>query len=133
MHKSQVAFLRLRISQIQKRLVVNCSQGNTEANYGTYQSQDPFAVAVIKYSCVVGHISRTISQTVSFFLGKYSSICFCKVTGAMLNYATGFYQKFSSVYQFYGHQAYIERHLVVAKNCTARPLLTFSCSSFCLL
>ena len=66
-------------------------------------------MAVIKYSCVVGHISRTISQTVSFFLRKYSSVCFCKVTGVMLNHATGFGLEIWSVYQFYGHQAYIER------------------------
>ena len=28
--------------------------------------QDPFVGAVIKYGCVVGHIPRTISQTVFF-------------------------------------------------------------------
>ena len=52
--------------------------------------QDPFAVAVIKYGCVVGHIPRIISQTISFSLGKYGSVGFCKVTGEMLNHATGF-------------------------------------------
>ena len=36
--------------------------------------QDPFAVAVIKFGCVVGYIPKTISQTVSFFLGKYGSV-----------------------------------------------------------
>ena len=30
--------------------------------------QDPFAVTLIKYGCVVGHIPKTISQTVTFFL-----------------------------------------------------------------
>ena len=45
--------------------------------------QDPFAVAVIKYS-------------------------FCKVTGEMLNHTTGFGLE-RSVYQFYGHQACIEK------------------------
>ena len=52
--------------------------------------QDPFAVAVIKYGYIVGHVPRTISQTVSSFLGKYGSVCFYKVTGVMLNHATGF-------------------------------------------
>ena len=33
-------------------------------------SQDPFAVVVIKDGCVVGHVLRTVSRTVSFFLGK---------------------------------------------------------------
>ena len=50
--------------------------------------QDPFTVAVIKYCCVVGH--RTVSRTVSFFLGKDRSISFCEVTGAMVNHAAGF-------------------------------------------
>ena len=32
--------------------------------------QDPFTVVVIKYSCVVGHVPGTVSQTVSFLLRK---------------------------------------------------------------
>ena len=72
--------------------------------------QDPFAVAVIKYGCVMEHIPRTISQTVSLFLlGKYSSVRFCEVTGVILNHATGFDLEIWSVRQFYGHQAYIKR------------------------
>ena len=90
-------------------MVVNCSQKNVRLITELTYPQDPFAVAVIKCSCVEGNIPRTISHTVSFFLGKYGSVCFCKVTGAMLNYATGFGLKISFVYQFYGHQGYIER------------------------
>ena len=41
--------------------------------------QDPFAVAVIKYGCVVGNVSRKVSQTVFFFLGKDGSVGFCEV------------------------------------------------------
>ena len=52
--------------------------------------EDPFAVAVLKYSCVVGHTPRIVSQTVSFFLGKYTSVYFHEVIGAMVNSATGF-------------------------------------------
>ena len=52
--------------------------------------QDPFAVAVIKDSCVVGHILRAVSGTISFFLGKDRSVGFCEVTGAMVNHAAGF-------------------------------------------
>ena len=70
--------------------------------------QDPFAMAVIKYGCVVGNISRTVSQTVSFFLGKYGSVCFCRVIGAMVNHTTGFGQEIPCIYWFYGHPAYIE-------------------------
>ena len=43
---------------------------NTELN----NLQDPFSVAVIKYGCVVRHIPRTNSLTVSFFLGKYGIV-----------------------------------------------------------
>ena len=52
--------------------------------------QDPFAVAVIKDSCVVGHILRAVGGTISFFLGKDRSVGFCEVTGAMVNHAAGF-------------------------------------------
>ena len=41
--------------------------------------QDPFASAVIKYGCVVGQVSRKVSQTVFFFLGKDGSVGFCEV------------------------------------------------------
>ena len=52
--------------------------------------QDPFAVAVIKDGCVVGHVPRTVSRTVSFFLGKDGSVGFCEVTGAMVKRTAGF-------------------------------------------
>ena len=52
--------------------------------------QDLFSVAVIKFGCVVGHVSRTVGRTVSFFLGKDGSVSFCEVTGAMVNHAAGF-------------------------------------------
>ena len=52
--------------------------------------QDPFTVAVIKDGCVVGHVPRTVSRTVSFFRGKDRSVDFCEITGAMGNRATGF-------------------------------------------
>ena len=35
--------------------------------------QDPFAVAVIKDGCVAGHAPRTVSRTISFFLGTGAS------------------------------------------------------------
>ena len=44
--------------------------------------KDLFAVAVIKDSCVVGHVPRAISRTIFFFLGKDRSVGFCEVTGA---------------------------------------------------
>ena len=70
-------------------------------------SQDPFTVAVIKYRCVVGHNSRTINQTVSF--SSESTVVSAFVTGGMLNHTTGFSLEISSLYQYYGHQAYIKR------------------------
>ena len=72
-------------------------------------SQDPFAVAVIKDSCVVGHVPWIVSRTISFFLGKDGSIGFCEVTGAMVNCAAGFDLEIPCVYRFYGRLAYIER------------------------
>ena len=71
--------------------------------------QGPFAVAVIKDSCVVGHVPRTVSQTVSFFLGKDKSVGFCEVTGAMVNRAARFGLEVPCVYLFYGRLANIER------------------------
>ena len=71
--------------------------------------QDPFAVAVIKDGCVGGHVPRTVSRTVSFFLGKDGSVGFCEVTGAMVNRAAGFGLEIPCVYRFYGRLAYIER------------------------
>ena len=67
-------------------------------------------MAVIKYSYVGSGTYFKDNQSDSLlFLGKYS-VWFCTVvTGVMLNHATGFGLKISSVYQFYGHQAYIER------------------------
>ena len=41
--------------------------------------QDSVAVAVIKDGCVVGHVSRTVSQTSAFFLGKDGSVGFCEI------------------------------------------------------
>ena len=67
--------------------------------------QDPFAMAVIKNGCVVGHVPRTVS----FFLGKDGSVGFCEVTGAMVNHATGFVLEIPCVYRLYGCQAYVER------------------------
>ena len=52
--------------------------------------QDPFAVSVIKDSCVVGYIRRTVSRTVSFLLGKDGNAGVCEVTGAIMNHAAGF-------------------------------------------
>ena len=46
--------------------------------------QDPFAVAVIQYVCAVRHVPRTVSWTVSFFLGKGMRVGFHEVTGAMV-------------------------------------------------
>ena len=83
--------------------------GGNEANDGTYQSQDPFAVAVIKDGCVVRHVPSRVSRTVSFSFGKDWSAAFCEVTGAMVNRATGFGQELSRLYRFYACQAYIER------------------------
>lgn len=52
--------------------------------------QDSFAVAIIKDACVVGHVSRTVSRIVSFFLEKDGSVGICEVTGAMVNRGAGF-------------------------------------------
>ena len=71
--------------------------------------QDLFAVAVIKDGCIVGHVPRTVSRTVSFFLGKDGSVGFCEVTGAMVNRAAGFGLEIPCVYRFYGRLAHIER------------------------
>ena len=82
----------------------------------------PFAVAVINYSWVVAHILRTLSQTVANFLGKYTTVCFCKVTGVILNHATGFGLKtFGCLPVLWppGLHRKAEKHFVVAKNCTA--------------
>ena len=62
--------------------------------------QDPFTVAVIKYSCVVEHVPKTISQTVSFLLGGMGASCFCEVTGAMVNHTTGFGLEFHAFTSF---------------------------------
>ena len=64
-------------------------------------------MAVIKDGCVVGHIPRTVSRTVSFFLGKDGSVGFCEVTGAMVNCATGFGLEIPCMYRFYGRKAYM--------------------------
>ena len=72
-------------------------------------SQDPFAVAVIKDGCVVGHVQRTVSPMVSFFLGKDGSVGLCEATGAMVNRAAVFGLDIPCVYRFYGRLAYIER------------------------
>ena len=66
-------------------------------------------MAVIKDGCVVGHVRRTVSPMVSFFLGKDGSVGLCEVTGAMVNRAAGFGLEIPCVYRFYGHLAYIER------------------------
>ena len=91
-----------------RQLYAEANYGN-EANYGTYQSQDPFAVAVIKDGRVVRHVPSRVSRTVSFFLGKDGSVAFCEVTGAMVNRAAGFGLEILCVYLFHGRQAYIER------------------------
>ena len=100
--------LTLMVSQIQKRLVANCRR-NAEASMKLTNPQDPFAAAVIKVGCVVGHVPRTVIRRVSFFLGKNGSFSFCEVTGALVNCAAGFGLEISCMHQFYGHQAYIER------------------------
>ena len=70
--------------------------------------QDPFAVAMMKYSCdkirqCSGKHSRDNQSDSLLFPRKYGSICFCEVTGVMINHATGFGLKILCVYCFYGH------------------------------
>ena len=57
---------------------------NAEANYGTYQSSRPLAVAVKEDGCVVGHVPRPVSRTVFFFLVKDRIVGDCEVTRAMV-------------------------------------------------
>ena len=53
----------------------------------------------------------------------------------MINHATGFSLEILSVYQFLrppGLRREAQKHFLVAKNCTAWPLLTWSCNLSCL-
>ena len=43
--------------------------------------RDPYAVAVMKASTIVGHVPRRISAAASLFLQKDGSSISCKVTG----------------------------------------------------
>ena len=58
-----------RISQVQKHFVAKCGS-NAKVNYRTYQPQRPLCRGHDKDSYTVGHIPKTVSRTVSFFLKR---------------------------------------------------------------
>ena len=77
-------------------------------------------MAVMTEGYEVGHIPRTVSQTVSFFLRKDESIGFCEVTGGMVNHGAGFGLEIPCI--FYGRMACIERLKILLRY--QRTLLT---------
>ena len=72
-------------------------------------SHDKFAVAVIKNGRIVGHIPKSMSRAVSFFLNRDGHSGFCEVTARPTNRGVDLGVEVPCTYRFYGRQSYIDR------------------------
>ena len=70
---------------------------------------DNFDVAVIKNDRVVGHVPKTVSRAVYFFLNRDGHSGFCEVTARPTNRGVDLGVEVPCVYRFYGRQSYIDR------------------------
>ena len=70
---------------------------------------DNFAVAVIKNGKVVGHVPKTVSRAVYFFLNRDGHSGFCEVTARPTNRGVDLAVQVPCVYRFYVRQSHIDR------------------------
>ena len=70
---------------------------------------DRYAVAVLNEDTIVGHVPRSKSKVVHYFLRKTESVGFCEVTGGRVNRGVGFGVEVPCIYKFYGQKAYVQR------------------------
>ena len=58
---------------------------------------------------VVGHVPKTVSKAVYFFLNKDAHSSFCEVTARSTNRGVDLGVEVSCVYRIYGRQSHIDR------------------------
>ena len=72
--------------------------------------RDKFAVAILRNGRVVGHIPKTVSRTVYFFLNRDGHSGLCEVTARLTNCGVDLGVEVSCVYRFYGCWLHIETY-----------------------
>ena len=63
----------------------------------------------MKTEDVIGHIPKTTSRLVFYFLTKDGHSAFCEITGNPVNRGDQLGVEVPCIYRFYGRQSYIER------------------------
>ena len=72
-------------------------------------SQDQFAVAVMRSGSVVGHVPRNLAPIFSPFLKRGCNKAFVEITGQKVNRGAGHGVEAPCVYRLYGPIAYLQR------------------------
>ena len=70
---------------------------------------DCHAATVIKSGQLVGHIPRSVSQVVSYFLARDGHSAVCEVTGSRVNRGVQLGVEVPCIYRYYGRSTYIDR------------------------
>ena len=73
-------------------------------------TEDKFAVAVIKSGTVVGHVPKTLVPVISQFLKQDCNKEVVNITGTRINRGGGFGLEPPCIFRLYGPEAYL-RHL----------------------
>ena len=71
--------------------------------------RDGCAVAVMKDSCIVGHVPRQLSPMIFHFLARSCNRGIAEIIGNKVNRGTGYGLKVPCVFRFYGTSNYPER------------------------
>ena len=71
--------------------------------------RDGCAVAVVKDSCIVGHVPRQLSPVIFHFLARSCNRGIAEITGNKVNHGAGYGLKVPCIFRFYGTSKYLER------------------------
>ena len=72
-------------------------------------TEDKFAVAVIKSGTVVGHVPKTLAPVISQFLKRDCNKGVVNITGTRINRGGGFGLEAPCIFRLYGPEAYLRR------------------------
>ena len=72
-------------------------------------TEDKFAVAVIKSGTVVGHVPKTLASVISQFLKRDCNKRVVNITGTRINRGGGFGLEAPCIFWLYGPEAYLRR------------------------
>ena len=71
--------------------------------------RDGCTVAVLKDSCIVGHVPRQLSPVIFYFLARSCNRGIAEITGIKVNRGARYGLEVPRVFRFYGTSKYLER------------------------